>query len=137
MPEAGDDNIVADPRFASPSGSWDNRLSADSPCIDAGVDEVIEPGSSDIFGNPRIHGKHVDMGAVERMPVSAWKQPDGLRFDLPTWPGVGYVVEYGDHVPAGDAEWHALTNLSGNGSTALIWDPQAGSLNRFYRVRVF
>ncbi len=61
--QRGRGNIVAFPEFAD-EANGDFRLSLDSPCIDAGADEYAV-GDSDLWGNPRIQGAHVDMGAYE------------------------------------------------------------------------
>lgn len=61
--QRGRGNIVAFPEFAD-EANGDYRLSLDSPCIDAGADEYAD-GDSDLWGNPRIQGAHVDMGAYE------------------------------------------------------------------------
>jgi len=45
------------------------QLSADSPCIDAGTLDIDWPGyvmpETDVYGNPRVSGNTVDIGAVE------------------------------------------------------------------------
>jgi len=58
----GADNIDADPKFADE----ELRLSAGSPCIDAG-DSTAVPGGvkTDLVANPRILDGVVDMGAYE------------------------------------------------------------------------
>jgi hypothetical protein len=59
---AGVGNINRDPRFADLEG----RLSAGSPCIDAGNnDAVSSDNTTDLDGNPRIIDGVVDMGAYE------------------------------------------------------------------------
>lgn len=61
--QRGRGNIVAFPEFAD-EANGDYRLSLDSPCIDAGSD-AFASGDADLWGNPRIQGAHVDMGAYE------------------------------------------------------------------------
>lgn len=57
-------NIDADPHFVDPAaGDW--RLTLDSPCINAGNNDVQGLPATDIEGNPRIMGNRVDMGAYE------------------------------------------------------------------------
>ncbi|UCG50122.1 MAG: right-handed parallel beta-helix repeat-containing protein, partial [Phycisphaerales bacterium] len=66
-------NVDTDPLFVDPSGADgiagtqddDLRLSANSPCIDAGSNDAVEPGATDLGGNRRIVGGIVDMGAYE------------------------------------------------------------------------
>lgn len=53
-------NIADDPLFAE-----DCRLSAGSPCIDAGDNSAPGLADTDIEGNPRIIGPAADMGAYE------------------------------------------------------------------------
>jgi len=81
----GDGNIDTDPVFRGAEfGGF--MLSADSPCLDAGIDnggvaEYIYSGTTstvtaavstlDFFGNERTQGAHVDMGAVEGV-TNAW-----------------------------------------------------------------
>ena len=58
----GTGNINADPLFAD----VDLRLSAGSPCIDAGDNSAVPPGViTDLDGYPRIVNDVVDMGAYE------------------------------------------------------------------------
>jgi len=91
----GEGNIDADPLFADANGpdgiagtNDDNlRLSAGSPCIDAGDsdgndDYVIEPGEKDLDGNPRVMGDRIDMGAYEFRPLVPAEvdiKPDSLN----------------------------------------------------------
>ncbi|MDF7798363.1 choice-of-anchor Q domain-containing protein [Pontiellaceae bacterium B1224] len=56
-------NITNAPLFAD-AAAGDYRLQSISPCINWGDDEYVT-GSTDLDGNPRIVGTHVDMGAYE------------------------------------------------------------------------
>jgi len=67
-------NLDADPRFADVAGpdkmtgtEDDNlRLTADSPCIDAGDSTVVSPAmATDLVGERRIVGRDIDLGAYE------------------------------------------------------------------------
>jgi len=72
LPE-GEGNICADPLFVDVA-SDDYRLSAESPCMDAGSN-ASAAGDIDLAGNPRILHGVVDMGAHEFTSMSAL--PDG------------------------------------------------------------
>jgi len=61
--DAGDNLISVNPQFVD-AENGDYRLSASSPCIDAGDSSVVD-WSTDLFGNPRIQGSAVDIGAFE------------------------------------------------------------------------
>jgi hypothetical protein len=59
----GTGNRADDPQFVD-AATGDYRLSASSPCLDAG-DNASVRGASDLDGNPRIAFGAVDMGAYE------------------------------------------------------------------------
>ncbi len=62
---SGDKGCIADdPRFLSPETD-DFRLAADSPCTDAGTNQVWMAESTDLRGAPRLWDGVVDMGAYE------------------------------------------------------------------------
>jgi len=60
----GTNNITAVPRFRD-ADAGDYRLSAFSPCVDAGVSEDWMSGAIDLEANPRLFNGAVDMGAYE------------------------------------------------------------------------
>jgi hypothetical protein len=66
----GDGNIDSEPQFAD-SGNGDYRLSAGSPCVDAGDNDSVPADVCDLDGNARIYDGDgdgeavVDMGAYE------------------------------------------------------------------------
>lgn len=63
-----DGNISADPQFVATTGDY--RLQLSSPCIDAGdPNHLPESGETDYYGNPRLLGQCVDIGANETWPV--------------------------------------------------------------------
>lgn len=66
-----DNRFSSDPLFVD-AEARDFRLSPCSPAIDAGLDQVLQQTGipADIAGNPRLIGKHVDMGPYE-MPLPA------------------------------------------------------------------
>jgi len=59
-----DGNISADPGVAW-YGAGRLRLQPGSPCIDVGDDAAAGAGRTDIDGQPRVLGAHVDIGADE------------------------------------------------------------------------
>ncbi|HEY3269268.1 MAG TPA: choice-of-anchor Q domain-containing protein, partial [Armatimonadota bacterium] len=67
-PTGTNGNISADPLFVDRAGG-DYRLLSSSPCIDAGDDSVATGGGTDLDGNPRKLGAHVDIGAYEHVPA--------------------------------------------------------------------
>ena len=72
---SGTGNISANPLFVNTSGdvsTWDFKLQADSPCIDAGTENNAP--DADIDGTPRPQGDGFDMGACE------FPFPDSARF---------------------------------------------------------
>ena len=62
---SGEGNINTDPLFVN-LGGGDYHLLSGSPCIDVGDPNfIMEPGMTDIDGQPRVMGIRVDMGADE------------------------------------------------------------------------
>ena len=62
QPGVGD--ISADPQILSVDYE-EIHLGPESPCINAGLDDPVQTGWTDMDGEPRIHGEHVDIGADE------------------------------------------------------------------------
>ena len=62
MPKTGN-NITNAPLFVD-AEAGDFRLRWDSPCIDAGSNDYVQT-STDLAGNRRMQGKHVDIGCYE------------------------------------------------------------------------
>ena len=60
----GTGNITNNPMFGYP----EYRLSAPSPCVDAGTNQTWMVGATDLFGNDRIYNSIVDMGSFEYTP---------------------------------------------------------------------
>jgi hypothetical protein len=57
-------SLKGDPGLRDPAGN-DFRLRQQSPCIDAGEDRQTTPTATDFYGNDRISGRRVDIGAAE------------------------------------------------------------------------
>lgn len=62
-PTGTNGNISVDPRLSNPY--HDTHLQPDSPCIDAGDDTAVQAAWTDIDGQPRVIGAHVDIGSDE------------------------------------------------------------------------
>ena len=65
---AGAHALSGDPLFVN-GAAWDLRLRSGSPAIDAGLGGQ-KPGATDAWGNPRVAGKSVDVGAFEAAAAS-------------------------------------------------------------------
>jgi len=82
-------------------------LESYSPCIDAGNPfTVIEPDEQDIYGNSRLVGTAIDMGAVEAVTKSNI-QPGGLPDE---WLSL-YSLTGEDALPDADPDSDGLANL--------------------------
>jgi hypothetical protein len=62
-PNLGSKTVTNQPLFVN-AGSGDLRLQSNSPCINAGYNEIAT-GMTDLAGNPRIAGGTVDIGCYE------------------------------------------------------------------------
>ena len=98
---AGIGNIDRDPKFADSEG----RLSAGSPCIDAGNNDAVRSGiTTDLDGNPRTINGNVDMGAYEF---------GGTTPSLPPEPSADPLAEALDtslsFTTGGNADWFSQT----------------------------
>jgi len=71
-------NISADPLFVD-RAAGNFHLLPGSPCIDAGDDAVVTAGQTDLAGQPRIQGAHVDMGSYETSGVTGYRWWDAAR----------------------------------------------------------
>lgn len=60
----GGSSLSIDPLFSN-SGSRDYRLATGSPVVDAG-NFTFSGGPTDVYGDPRVNGGRVDMGAAEQ-----------------------------------------------------------------------
>jgi len=119
---AGVGNIDADPCFVD-----DYRLSAYSPCVDAGdPDYMSGPNETDIDGDPRVVGR-LDMGADEFFVYDSgalfittkYYEFQALGIDSNTPPHSLSINNYGElelnwqiEIP-NDCDWLSVTTLSG------------------------
>jgi hypothetical protein len=63
-PTGTNGNISGDPKLACPPYA-NVHIQTDSPCVDTGDDSAVGAGWTDMDGQSRIAGPHVDMGADE------------------------------------------------------------------------
>jgi Right handed beta helix region len=82
MLDWSDTNKNNDPRFVDEKAG-DYHLASDSPCIEAGTNDVVNSGSSDFEGDPRILGLNVDIGADEAQA----KSEDEIEVEIDVRPG--------------------------------------------------
>ncbi|MDP2898533.1 MAG: right-handed parallel beta-helix repeat-containing protein [bacterium] len=137
----GEGNISDDPRFVD-AANGDFRLSADSPCIDAGFNSTDLP-ETDIVGMHRIMfgGKSltVDMGAYEFhiWPPTENNQTGEIALRWSSRSGKAYSVYH-----SGDMlSWDILTdNVPSAGDTVTTWIDSMGPAlppgvrRRYYKV---
>ena len=90
--------IDADPLFADVTGGV-FRVQVHSPCVDAGT-VVSMQTATDLAGQPRLAGRHPDMGAYEAdslIPPGWWSQcqlPSGTDAGDPDEDGYDNLAEY-------------------------------------------
>jgi hypothetical protein len=80
-PSGSAGNISQDPKLTN--SYHDIHIQPRSPCVDTGDDAVAQPGWTDIDGQPRIIGAHVDIGSDES-DGTAWTVPSRTWFVKPT-----------------------------------------------------
>jgi len=78
----GPGSVLADPLFLDPShGNYHVKLG--SPAVDAGDDGAVPSDlTTDLDGNPRTQGLHVDLGALEAPAPSALGTPRAFTGEL-------------------------------------------------------
>jgi hypothetical protein len=114
----------------------DYRLTAESPAINAGLNQGWMSGATDLAGNPRINGSHVDMGAYEW--IGSGKQSQTITFGPIANQNVSDVVRLSAtassglpvsfSVVSGPATLSRGTNLSFSaGGTVSVKAAQAGN----------
>ena len=114
---AGEGNIVTNPLFVSES-DW--HLQAGSPCIDAGTNDLAV-GETDFYGDTRIAGGTVDMGASEyQTPApttgyAVWAAENGLGAADAVTDGQPNLIRYVFDVPSGAfSPFTGITFQNGN-----------------------
>ncbi len=145
----GEGNIALDPQFVDwdgpdndPQTFDDNnyRLSAGSPCIDAGINEGWMWTTTDLDGNPRIVQGGlfltVDVGAYEYRPFRISQilveASVGLQLTWNSVPDVVYVIWSCTDLASGAWTQEATVPSAGNSTS---WtDPNPGASRKFYRV---
>jgi hypothetical protein len=154
--QGGEGNFSADPMFLDPEGPDDDpqtyqdndyRLSADSPCIDAGDNWAVDPGQMDGDGNLRIaFGRYsltVDMGAYElgspRFQVTQIAIVDGDRLLL-TWnsqPGDAYTLWSSGDLPGEPWTQERASPIPCQGAiTSCLVDISPSVVFKTYRVEM-
>ncbi len=149
----GEGNIADDPRFVDPDGPDNNlstyedndfRLSPDSPCIDAGLNDLELP-ETDIAGMHRImfggRSLTVDMGAYEFYlnDLTPGPTPDQTTFTWSSLADKTYSIFYTDDLLTWRLAIESFPS-SGNQTTSWIDDGSLTGLppslvpRRFYRT---
>jgi len=106
----GEGNIDADPVFVDPNNA-DFRLSADSPCIDAGDNTAVPSDTADLDG---------DGDTTERTPLDLDGNPRFVDDPLTDDTGVADPPDYLEIVDMGAFEFQAcIGDLDGDGEVGL------------------
>jgi len=149
----GQGNTTDNPEFLDPRGAdndpatYDDnnyRLSANSPCIDAGKNESWMSQAADLDGNPRIfYGVSsftVDMGAYEHgsffFEITEVKKGSGDDTEL-RWnsrPGDTYTVWSCSDFSVN--EWTEKATVPSQGTTSSWTDPAPFGHGKFYRIEM-
>jgi len=135
-------NIKANPLFADKA----YRLSADSPCIDAGDNSVLDPPGFDLDGHLRIaFGRDsltVDMGAYEYNSLAfvvtqvALAEGSGCQLVWNSQPTDSYTIWSCSQLSAKNA-WKLLDTIQSEGETTTWTDPDTPTPQRlFYRIEI-
>lgn len=120
-------NIVTnDPCFVdAPRGDF--HLVANSPCINAGTNELVV-GETDFYGDTRIVGERVDMGASEFQQVggyASWAAENGLGAAEAMTEGVPNLIRYVFNRPSG--AFSPFTGLTFQDGDPVVWFPSFNS----------
>jgi len=141
--------LTGDPHFADLDGADndpttyednDYRLSADSPCIDSGMNEDWMWAAVDIDDNPRIWGGGVDMGAYEfgsfPFEITGVVEAGGTQLTWNSRPGDTYTIWSSSDPYAGKKEWSEEETMAAQGETTTWIDPETTSTCKFYRIEL-
>lgn len=85
-PEFVDPAFGLGPAYDKPDADW--SLRDNSPCINTGSMEQSGYPATDIYGNPRIYGGVIDIGAVENQQYESVADCDG--FGIVVYPNPGH-----------------------------------------------
>lgn len=153
--EGGEGNIALTPQFVDPDGpdndpgtQEDNnyRLSAASPCVDAGTNETWMESATDLDGNPRIVDGDadaqaiVDMGAYEYsfkfLVTHILQETEGtVRLTWASGQAASYVVWSCTDLTAG--QWTDEAGLPSQGESTTWTDTSPAGSHKFYRIEQF
>ena len=118
---AGEGNIVTNPLFVSAS-DW--HLQAGSPCINAGTNDLAV-GETDFYGDTRIAGGTVDMGASEYQTAApatgyaAWAAQNGLGAADAVTDGQPNLIRYIFNRPSG--AFSPFTGITFENGDTVVW----------------
>ena len=113
-------NIVADPLFVD-GVHGDYHLQTNSPCINAGLNDLVV-GETDFYGDPRIVGGRVDMGASEFRQAggyAAWAAENGLGAADAVTEGQPNLIRYVFNRPSGS--FSPFTGLTFQDGDPVVW----------------
>jgi hypothetical protein len=107
-------NLAVDPLLAN--GTNDFHLRFDSPCINAGTNDVLGAGWLDLDGNPRILGQSIDIGADEVDPANrpltlavSHAQNGPVTIHVEGGPGSRHILERASDVASWSPVWTNAT----------------------------
>jgi hypothetical protein len=130
-------SISANPQFVDSSGDYHlvglgPVMWGRSPCIDAGYetayDAIVPSASTDMDGNPRIHGPRVDMGAYEYGPKLLFANSDNGTQGVPVL--TGYSMPFTHYLQGnGDINGDNFVEDQDYSLLGLAWYSQAGDSN--------
>ncbi|MBU0679736.1 MAG: right-handed parallel beta-helix repeat-containing protein [Verrucomicrobia bacterium] len=130
---SGSGNFTNAPLFYDPANR-DVHLRADSPCIGAGTNILLSL-MTDIDGQPRVFGSHIDVGADEAVIEASWITTNGSgrssHWLLP--PHIVYKLETSTD-PAGTNWWNLSGTWTSMFPSVTISDSSSDPLRR-YRIR--